>query len=96
LLSIIYAFHSNAGFFEGSDNEAASLRQHYLDQVQRVCRTPAQHSQPSRPIFGTTGWLPCNSGKIDRSGRMVKNEKRVSLSDLLIALLFAITAHSGR
>ena len=26
-----------------------SLRQHYLEQVQRVCRAPAQHSQPSRP-----------------------------------------------
>src|SRR5882724_7854362 len=33
-----------------------SLRQHYLEQVQRVCGAPAQHSQPS-PRPGT-GWLP--------------------------------------
>src|ERR1051325_9186091 len=65
-------------FLKGAITKLASLRQHYLDQVQRVCRAPAQHSQPSRPLVRTTGWLPCNSEKLGSAGTMVKNEKEVA------------------
>lgn len=41
------AFHP-AKPVPGWAGEESSLRQHYLEQVQRVCRAPARHSQPLR------------------------------------------------
>ena len=56
-----------------------SLRQHYLEQVQRVCDAPAPHSQPSRPAERDAGWLPCIAKTLDRSGGRVKGGKAETL-----------------
>ena len=64
----------------GHAGEDGSLRQHYLEQVQRVCRAPARHSQPSRRHTPALVGSPVTSSRLSPPRVRVKTSRAVILA----------------